>query len=209
MIIKYSLPETFKCNGLRTLPSLKWKCNFVEIFITGYFGSSLQWRHNGRDGVSIHQPHDCLLNRLLFRRRSKKTSKLRVTGLCAGNSPMTGEFPLQRVGQAEDVSIWWRHHVSFWQRAVTRISSKWHIRFSECSGLGNDLITRLLVRVYSETRNADGTIQWRHECDDVLNHWRLDCLPKRLFRRRSKETSKLRVTGLFEGNSPVTGEFPA
>ena len=44
---------------------------------------TLQWRHNGRDSVSDHQPHDCLLNRL-FRRRSKKTSKLRVTGLCAG-----------------------------------------------------------------------------------------------------------------------------
>ena len=46
----------------------------------------LQWRHNGRDSVSNHQHHDCLLNRL-FRRISKKTSKLRVTGLCAGNSP--------------------------------------------------------------------------------------------------------------------------
>ena len=52
----------------------------------------LLWRHNGRDSVSNHQSHDCLLNRL-FRRRSKKTSKLRVTGLCAGNSPGTGEFP--------------------------------------------------------------------------------------------------------------------
>ena len=41
---------------------------------------SLQWHHNGRDSVWNHQPHDCLLNRL-FRRRSKKTSKLRVTGL--------------------------------------------------------------------------------------------------------------------------------
>ena len=37
----------------------------------------LQWRHNGRDGVSNHQLHDCLLNRL-FRRRSKKTPKLRA-----------------------------------------------------------------------------------------------------------------------------------
>ena len=55
---------------------------------------ALQWRHNGRDGVSNHQPHHCLLKRL-FRRRSKKTSKLRVTGLCAGNSPVTGEFPTQ------------------------------------------------------------------------------------------------------------------
>ena len=45
-----------------------------------------RWRHNGHDSVSNHQPHDCLLNRL-FRRRSKKTSKLRVTGLCVGNSP--------------------------------------------------------------------------------------------------------------------------
>ena len=56
---------------------------------------SLLWRHNGHDGVSNHQPHDCLLNRL-FRRRSKKTSKRRVAGLCAGNSPVTGEFPAQR-----------------------------------------------------------------------------------------------------------------
>ena len=46
----------------------------------------LRWRHNGRDSVSNHQPHHCLLNRL-FRRRSKKTSKLRVTGLCVVNSP--------------------------------------------------------------------------------------------------------------------------
>ena len=48
--------------------------------------ASLRWRHNDHAGVSNHQPHGCLLNRL-FRRRWKKTSKLRVTGLCAGNSP--------------------------------------------------------------------------------------------------------------------------
>ena len=48
---------------------------------------SLEWRHNRREGVSNNQPHDCLLNRS-FRRRSKKTSKLRVTGLCEGNSPV-------------------------------------------------------------------------------------------------------------------------
>ena len=47
---------------------------------------TLHWRHNDHDGVSNHQPHGCLLSRL-FRRRSKKTSKLRVTGLCLGNSP--------------------------------------------------------------------------------------------------------------------------
>ena len=61
---------------------------------------SLHCRHNDHDGVSNHQPHGCLLNRL-FGRRSKKTSKLRVTGLCAGKTPGTGEFPAQRVSNAE------------------------------------------------------------------------------------------------------------
>ena len=70
--------------------------------------SVLQWRHNERDGVWDHQPHDCLLNGL-FRRKSKKTSKLCVTGLCVGNSPVTGEFPAQRASIAENVSFWWRH----------------------------------------------------------------------------------------------------
>ena len=60
----------------------------------------LQWRHNVRDSVSNHQPHDCLL----------KTSKLRVTGLCAGNSPGAGEFPAQMASNVENASIWWRHH---------------------------------------------------------------------------------------------------
>ena len=71
---------------------------------------TLRWRHNGRDSVSNHQPHHCLLSRL-FRRRSKKTSKLRVTGLCVGNSPGTGEFSAQMASNAKNASIWWRHHV--------------------------------------------------------------------------------------------------
>ena len=45
-----------------------------------------------------------------FRLISKKTSKLRVDGLCAGNSPGAGEFRTQMVSNAEIVSVWWRHH---------------------------------------------------------------------------------------------------
>ena len=60
--------------------------------------------------ISNHRHLAYLLNRL-FRRRSKKTSKLRVMGPCAGNSPVAGEFPSQRTSNAENVSIWWRHHV--------------------------------------------------------------------------------------------------
>ena len=50
------------------------------------------------------QPHGCLLNRL-FRRRPKKTSKLRVTGLCEDRW-----IPRTKTSNAENVSIWWRHH---------------------------------------------------------------------------------------------------
>ena len=64
---------------------------------------TLQWRRNGRDSVSNHQPRDCLLR--LFRRRSNKTSKFCVTGLCAGKSPGTVEFPVQMVSNAENVFI--------------------------------------------------------------------------------------------------------
>ena len=53
----------------------------------GDWGIRLQWCYNEHDGISIHQPHDCLLSRL-FRHRSKKTSKHFVTGLSEGNSPV-------------------------------------------------------------------------------------------------------------------------
>ena len=86
--------------------------SFASIIFVA-FSITLQWRHDERDDVSNHQPHDCLLNRL-SRRRSKKTSKLCVTGLCEGNSPETGEFPAQRASNAENVFIWWRHH-DIWQ----------------------------------------------------------------------------------------------
>ena len=91
---------------------------------------TLQWHHNDRDYVSNHQPHDCLLN-FLFGRKTKKTSKLRVTGLCAGNSPRTGECPARRASDAENVSIL-RHeihnddvHISY----VLCLVRLWHIYF--------------------------------------------------------------------------------
>ena len=88
-----------------TLKYRLWLYGPMCWVITG----TLQWRHNGRDRVSNHQPRECLLSRVI-RRRSKKTSKLRVTGLCVGNSLGTGEFPAQRASNAENISLWWRHH---------------------------------------------------------------------------------------------------
>ena len=99
-------------NGRRryivTLSLILWvhipnPCTLLQL--THHF-LTLKWRHNERDGVSNHQPHDCLLNRL-FRHRSKM---LLITGLCAGNSPVTNVFPAQMASNAENVSISWRHH---------------------------------------------------------------------------------------------------
>ena len=79
--------------------------------------NSLHWRHNVYDGVSNHQPHGCLLNRL-FRRRSTKTSKLRVTGLCVGKSPgpvnSLHEGPVTRKMLPFDDVIMWRNTSMFY-----------------------------------------------------------------------------------------------
>ena len=108
------LNKTWNWKFVLSILSLKWCfetrfCCQSPLTSTAAITLTLRWRHNGRDSVSNHQPHDCLLN-CLFRCRSKKTSKLRATGLCAGNSPGTGEFPAQMASYAENVSIWWRHH---------------------------------------------------------------------------------------------------
>ena len=99
-------------------------------------GTTLQWRHNERDGVSNHQSDHCLPERL-FRRRSKKTSKLRVTGLCEGDSRVTGEFPAQSASNVQNVSIWWRHHDQ--QPAGKSYRCTWS-RVSPLSGLISGLV---------------------------------------------------------------------
>ena len=72
---------------------------------------TLQWRHNDHHGIWNHQLHGRLLNRL-FRRRSKKTSKLRVTGFCVGNSPGPVNSPhkgpvTQKMFPFDDVIMKW------------------------------------------------------------------------------------------------------
>ena len=105
---------------------------------------TLQWRHNGRDSVSNHQPHDCFLNRL-FRHRSQKTSKLRVTDLCAGNSPEAGEFPAQMASNTENVSIWWRHH-----ELETRGSGSHNIQFWNwnCDSIPISVLELVKLEIY-------------------------------------------------------------
>ena len=79
-----------------TVPQVTCWRKATSHFHNKWWGVSIQIICNhysdGRDSVSNHQPHGCLLD-LSFRRRSKKTSMLRFTGLCVGNSPGTVNFP--------------------------------------------------------------------------------------------------------------------
>ena len=72
----------------------KWFCQ------TYVFSLTLEWCHNERNVVSNRQPHDCLLY-----------IKAPRHWFCEGNSPVTCEFTAERASNAENVSIWWRHHV--------------------------------------------------------------------------------------------------
>ena len=76
----------------------------VTLAVKLFKGESLQWRQNERDGVSNHQPYDCLLNRHQMETLSA------LLALCAGKSPVTGEFPSQRpVTRSFDVFCDLRH----------------------------------------------------------------------------------------------------
>ena len=107
-----------------------WHFHVIRIL-----NDTLQWRHKGRVGAWYHQPPDCLLNRL-FRCRSKKTSKLRVTGLCVGNSPVTREFPAQMARNVEG-------------KCFHLMASSWHTSICEISILSisfsNDSSRRLCI----------------------------------------------------------------
>ena len=97
-----SLTQPF-VSGIQTFPSQR--ASIAESVPKtwchhGTYQSKLSHYNDVIMGVSDHQPHDCLLNSL-FRRRSKKTSKLHVTGLFVGNSPGTGEFSAQMASNME------------------------------------------------------------------------------------------------------------
>ena len=86
--------------GIRLKTETHTPAKIVEQTIHNHYDDVIM----GAKASQNHQPHDYLLNRL-FRCRSKKISKLRVTGLCAGNSLGTGEFPAQMTSNAENVPV--------------------------------------------------------------------------------------------------------
>ena len=119
---------------------------------------------NTMTDVSNHRCLRCLLN-CCFRHRSKRTSKLCITGLCAGNSLVTGEFPAQKACNAENV--WWRHHHVFsghkiWCKHVgilQKTATGSFLKPSKAFLKPYDLAVNLLV-------NGSTTCNWKLCC-----HW--------------------------------------
>ena len=68
-----------------------------NLIATNSHRSDFRWRLN------------CLPNPL-FRHRSRKPPKLRITGFCEGNPSVTGRFLSERASNAESISIWCSHH---------------------------------------------------------------------------------------------------
>ena len=72
---------------------------------TGLITVTSQWAR-----WRLKSPISPLFTQPFIQAKNKETSKLRVSGLCVGNSPVTGEFPTQMASNAKKISIWWRHH---------------------------------------------------------------------------------------------------
>ena len=160
----------------------------------------LHWRPNGRNSVSNHQPHDCLFNRL-FRRRSKEASKLRVTGLCAVNSPGTGEFRAQMASNAVNVSIWWRHHDG--QRVVCLSFQVWPKRYLRHRCVVYNVVIYRIV-IYRESMILHSCVDSLpvHRYRRIWFHRQIYCFVNWLFRQSWKKILPLQFTvvegGLYQ-----------
>ena len=158
---------------------------------------SLQWRHNECDGVSNHRRLHGLLKRL-FRHRFRKTSKLCITSLCEGNSPVTHEFPSQRTKYAKNVSLWWRHHDSI---GISWTKDNLHDDLEFTSGC-------FLLHFVRWINHS--SVEWS-DCRRMsimvvkLNHRPLDCLCNIL---QMSITQKTALLTLCDRNPLVTDEFP-
>ena len=135
---------------------------------------ALWWRHNDHDSVSNHQPHECLLKRL-FRRRSKKTSKLRVTGLCVRNSPGPVNSPhkgpvTRKMFPFDDVIMErgpWKTWIPFHTHRNRVNVWWWEIAFYDWYLLLNVHFSTIWLAP-AQNHQTNGTILWH---DDIAHQW--------------------------------------
>ena len=129
---------------------IEMPCHSCDIsvmngLITGYFCSvckdmllSLQWSHNGRDSVSNHQPHECLLNRLFRRKENIKAPR---------HWPLCGEF----------TGDWWIPHTNGQLRGKCfhLMTSSWSNTISDRASLYNCRYYTVKYNAISVTSNSN------------------------------------------------------
>ena len=157
------------------------------------------WANNGNIGeLRQHRAHNDVIT-LISKEYVDKNECYELMGLC-------------------EISVWegfWMNHFDGLVQDCSNLSALAMELLQSCPepsiciAMGLRFQTSFLACIYYFmficgffTTVTQWWTRWR------LNHRRLDCLLNRLFRRRSKKTSKLRHW-LCDGNSPVTGEFPA
>ena len=95
----------------------------------------------------------------VYSAQMKEKSKLRVTGLCAGNSLETGEFPAQMASNAENVSIAWHHHECMTSQVDQDLNGKVYI-------------DGLVQEIRNSITNANA-MELRLSCTDPSISWQL------------------------------------
>ena len=146
---------------------------------------ALQWRHNEineRDGVSNHQPHDCLLNRL-FRADQRNIKAPRHWPLC-GEFTGTGEFPAEKASNAENVSIWWRHHGYSWPGDATARNPGISSQDDGLIFMDSSSLDTIKVMYYDEPGK---------ECNDISSQFHYPVRLKTSYRMISFRLSPIRL----------------
>ena len=100
--------------------------------------------------------------------------------LCEGNSPVTGEFPAERASNAENASIWWRHHASgkqtiTWTNVDLVQNIRWSYQEIMCESINNSLPKPSLIPI----KLPENSVQ-RHIRSRCITQW---------YRRFAKTTS--------------------
>ena len=105
---RYKVPSHLMCWVSLFLCIQSSLSKYRYVWTSACFSISLQWRHNEHDGVSNHQPQDCLLNRLI--KASASLAFVREIHRRPVNSPHKG--PVTRKMFPFDDVIMCSHRVS-------------------------------------------------------------------------------------------------
>ena len=150
--------------------------------------------------LRLKSPASPLFTQPFIRAQIKENIKApRHWPLC-GEFTGTGEFPAQMASNAENVSIWWRHHVLGYKLNIStgvifptkqfsiklRMTnlSKSHECYDRVHVLAPNMVSKQSVDLVPPKKNT-APLQWRHNgCDGISNHQHHECLLSRLFRRR-------------------------